>query len=97
MEGVTDSELPEAHRKFAEVIGVEAALRLCEEFGGSSPYVPTNDAIYKVAVRNREICRRYLLGAKVGQLARQYGVSERSVLRIVKDIRPNQISLFDSE
>lgn len=50
-----------------------------------------------VHVRNREIYRRYLLGAKVAQLSKQYGVSERSILRIVKDVRPGQISLFDQD
>ena len=38
MASVTMDMLPEAHRKFAEIIGVEATLRLCAEWGGAATY-----------------------------------------------------------
>lgn len=97
MRDVTMDILPDAHRRIAEVIGIEAALRLCDAFGGASLYIPMTDAVYNDMVRDREIRRRYLLGCKIAQLAAQYGISERSVLRIVEGVRPNQISLFDGD
>lgn len=95
MRDVTMDTLPDAHRKIAEVIGVEATLELCDAFGGISLYIPMTDAVYNEIVRNKEIRRRYLLGAPVRDLASQYKISDRSVLRIVDGMRPNQTNLFD--
>ena len=97
MRGVTMDALPDAHRRLAEVIGVAATLELCDVYGGSTVYVPMNDAVYNVTVRDREIQRRYLLGAKIAQLAAQYGMSDRSVLRIVETVRPGQTNLFEDD
>lgn len=38
-------ELPSGQRAIAEVIGVEATLKLCEVFGDEKPYIPRNDAL----------------------------------------------------
>lgn len=92
---LTEDDLPESHRKFAEAIGIEATMRLCEMFGGSTIYIPKNDGVYNTVIRNREIIRRYLLGVKISRLSGQYGLSEQSILRIVRGHAPNQISVFD--
>ena len=94
MDEVTMDMLPESHRRYAEVIGIKPTLQLCQTFGGTTNYLPVNDAIYNCVVRDKEIKRRYLLGARVNQLAAEYRISDRSVLRIVGDVRPNQISMF---
>lgn len=95
MKDVTVDMLPEAHRKFAEVIGVEATLKLCAYFGGGPVYVPTIDTAHAVA-RNQLIRREFARGARVTRLADRYGLTERMVQQIVEDIRPEQISVFDT-
>lgn len=93
---VTQEMLPAAHRKLSDVIGVEATLKLCEAFGGESLYIPLTDAVY-AAVRRKWIREEYAQrGANTRWIARKYGLSEREVQRIVNDVRPEQISMFDS-
>lgn len=96
MKDVTLDMLPEAHRKFAEVIGVEATIKLCAMWGGDDPYIPVIDTLYAV-VRDEMIRREFSKGSCVAQLAIRYGLAKRSVQRIVENIRPSQISLFDIE
>ena len=92
---VTLEKLPDANRKLAEVIGVEAMLKLCERYGGETLYIPMTDGIYAVVRRERirdEYARR---NANLRWLAKKYRISEREVQRIVRDIRPGQLSIFE--
>ena len=92
---VTLEKLPDANRKLAEVIGVEAMLKLCERYGGESLYIPMTDAIY-AAVRREWIRKEYAHhNSNPKWLAKKYGLSEREVQRIVRDIRPDQLYFFD--
>ncbi len=92
---VTMDMLPAAHRKLAEVIGVQATLQLCETFGGETMYIPLTDAVY-ATVRRRWIRAEYLQkNASPRSIARKYGLSEREVQRIVSEVRPAQIGLAD--
>lgn len=93
---VAQDMLPLAHQKLADVIGIEATLKLCEMFGGESIYIPLTDAVY-AAVRRKWIRAEFDRGASTKHLARKYELSEREVQRIVRDIRPEQISVFDLE
>ena len=54
---VTLEMLPAAHRKLAEVIGVQATLQLCETFGGETMYVPLTDAVYATGFSSASILR----------------------------------------
>lgn len=92
MEEVTMDDLPESQQKFAQVIGVEATIRLCEAFAGEQIYIPKNDALKKT-VRNREVKRLYTRGWTVKQIARKYGVSESWVHELVSQVRPEQMRL----
>lgn len=92
---VTLEMLPEAHRKFAEVIGVEATVRLCAMWGGSNPYIPVADTLYAV-VRDRMIRQEFARGIAVPHLAKRYDLTERMIQRIVEDIRPEQTTLLDT-
>ena len=80
---VTQEMLPLAHRKLADVIGVEATIRLCEMFGGESLYIPMADTVY-AAVRRKWIQKEFDLGADTKNLARKYELSKREVQRIVR-------------
>lgn len=87
-------ELPETHRKLAEVIGIEATLELCATWGGEKPYIPSTKKL-RVQARNNMIRREYCKGTPAPRLAKKYDLTERMVQHIVKDIRPEQISLLD--
>jgi Mor family transcriptional regulator len=83
MEEITRDMLPEAHRRLAEVIGLEAMLRLCETYGGAPLYIPKLDAL-AAARRARQIRQEYD-GVNTAQLARRYGVSMRTVQMILSE------------
>ena len=97
-EGIRLDELKEQHREYAEMIGVENLIRLSEAYGGTSIYIPKIDDMLKNAAIIREFD-----GGNIKQLARKYGVSERTVYRLVKGLlevrrrQPleGQTSLFD--
>lgn len=83
MEGITRDMLPEAHRRLADVIGLEATLRLCETYGGAPLYIPKLDAL-AAAQRARRIRSEYD-GMNTALLARRYGVSMRTVQMILSE------------
>ena len=96
MRDVTMDMLPESHRRIAEVIGVEAALKLCETYGGVVLYVTKADSVY-ASVRDQMICREYN-GINTSALARKYRVTTRTVQKIVENTVPKlegQISIED--
>lgn len=76
-------ELPAGQRAIAEVIGIEATLKLCETFGGEHPYIPRNDAL-RSCKRARDVHEGYYgQGYSVRELARSYGITDRQVQRII--------------
>lgn len=92
MEDVRMQDLSESQRKFAEVIGVRATVRLCEAFAGEQVYIPKNDALRKT-LRDRDIRKLYTRGWTVKQIARKYGMAEPYVHTLVSDVRPEQIHM----
>ncbi|MEF9894264.1 MAG: Mor transcription activator family protein [Clostridia bacterium] len=89
MKDVTMDALPEAHRKIAEIIGVEATLALCDTFGGMVLYVPKTDSIY-ASVRGKMI-RAEFNGMNTTQLAKRYRVTTRTIQTIVGGMPPPPI------
>lgn len=77
MENIPGDMLPEAHRRLAEVIGLEATLKLCEIYGGAPLYIPKLDAL--LAAQRARCIRAEYDGSNTAQLARRYGVSMRTV------------------
>ena len=70
-------------RELAEVIGVEATLKLCDGFGRNQLYIPANDRLCSIA-RAQDIYEGfYGKGLKASELAREYGVTDRTVRQIV--------------
>lgn len=98
MQEITYDMLPESQKDFADIIGVEATLKLCEARGGEqNVYIPKNDKV-KEALRNREIQRDYARhGHRITSLARQNNLSERTVQRLVKEVRPRQMRIEEFE
>lgn len=96
-DGLTFEDLPDAHKKLAEIIGVDAALKLCETCGGMAMYIPIIDSV-RTAARAKAIREEYN-GMNVAKLARKHGITARAVYMIVSGTDVNidgQTSLFDS-
>lgn len=83
---ITLENLPEPYQKFAEVLGTEKTLELCEMFGGEEIYIPKPDAAYN-AVRDAEIARRYASGESVPSLCRRFGIRRRTLYDILNKDR----------
>lgn len=96
LDEVTEDMLPAPQRKLCDVIGLEATLRLCAMWGGSAPYIPTLEAV-RDAVRLEHIRQEFMDGRAIAQISRRYGLTERTVQRMVKDLRPAQMSIWDLE
>lgn len=88
-------DLPEAHRKFAEVLGVDGTIALCEAFGGMYIYIPKQDTLCDAA-RRAAIVREWNEGRDTSALARKYNVSQRYVQMLVNGIKDDgQLSIFE--
>lgn len=74
--------LPPQYRDLCRVIGMDATIRLCKEFGGSDTYIPKVDAL--IAAQKRAQIRREWTGHNAGALARKYEVSVRWIRKIVE-------------
>ena len=81
--GLTLDDLQEQHREYAEVIGVDNLLKLSDNFGGTSIYIPQRRELEK----NRVYRRIYqeFDGSNLPELTQKYGVSKSTVYKIVQD------------
>ena len=74
--------LPEGYRELIEVIGLRAAVKLSEAFGGTHTYIPKMDKILQ-RVRDTKI-RAEFTGFNHRDLARKYHLSETWIREIVE-------------
>lgn len=82
-------------RDLAEVVGIDAAVRLMEIYGGSNLYIPKPDAT-KEAVRNRHI-REEFDGTNARALGYKYGVSQSWIYRLVSEGQVyGQMNMFEA-
>jgi Mor family transcriptional regulator len=72
------------------VIGMDATIRLCTEYGGTPLYVPKVDGLV-VANRRAEILAEYN-GYNVRKLAAKYRLTIRAVEMMVQGVRPPEIN-----
>lgn len=89
-------KLPESYQGLVEVVGEEAADKLCRMYGGESLYIPKADTIEAVA-RRAKIISEYN-GGNIKALAAKYGLTSRRIRQIVGDAAPpvdGQIDLFE--
>lgn len=89
-------------RELAEAIGMEGFIRLVDTYGGTSNlYVPVAEQLVR-PVRD-EMIRREYNGRNIYELARKWGLTDRSIREIVKEeakkLRtapgPGQLSFLD--
>ncbi len=83
LETLTMDDLEEQYRMIAQVVGLDGLRRLCDQFGGSSIYIPQRRKIIENR-RETAIYREYD-GGNIKQLAAKYEVSESTVYNIVRD------------
>jgi len=81
--------IPKQYQPWIDTIGLEGAIALCKNFGGSAPYIPTLNTMQSFA-RKRHIQREYD-GTNVTLLSRKYRVSTRWVQQILDEPMPASI------
>lgn len=81
MTEIRREDFPDYFRKVVDLVGVDAAYGLCCEFDGQPAYIPKMETPRR-KVRNRAI-RAAFTGANVRELAERFGLSQRTIRRIV--------------
>lgn len=76
-------DLQEQHRQYAQIIGIDNLLKLADEYGGTSIYIPQRRELEKNRIYN-QIYREFD-GSNMDQLIRRYGVSKSTIYKIVQD------------
>jgi Mor family transcriptional regulator len=82
---VTIDDLPDDLADIAQVIGLEATLKLVDARGGESIYIHKADRVAREA-RNRKICTEFN-GRNYRQLAQSYNLSESQIRSILNENR----------
>lgn len=89
MEDIKNSTVAE----LAEIVGIEAAMKIVEVYSGSVIYLPKMESVL-ASVRDRHI-REEFDGTNGHKLAIRYNVSDRWVLRVVNEKQVfGQTSMF---
>ena len=79
-------------RELAETVGLDAYKKMVGQYGGSSIYINKTDTITRSG-RNAEIQQKFN-GSNYRELAKEYGLSEPSIRRIVnKKISKKSVKL----
>lgn len=77
-------DLPGALKEIAELIGVDNAIKLAQEFRGCSVYICNIDSVLR-KVRNKHIRDGFDKGDTITNLARKYRLSTRQIQYILSD------------
>lgn len=74
----------------SRLIGFETALKLSKEFGGMDHFdIPRATGALRV-VRNRQIADKYVKGKTLRQLALEYFMTERGIVKILAGVETSQ-------
>ena len=75
------SKLKDKDREVAELIGIDNYALLVSKYGGELLYIPTLSSV----MRNENVAeiKRQYNGGNAAELGRKYGVSPRTIVRIV--------------
>jgi Mor family transcriptional regulator len=85
----TARNVPKQYEDLVRVIGLDATVRLCSEYGGGPMYVPKVDGL--VGYKRTDAIRREYNGQNVRRLAIKYKLSVRAVQLMVQGRRPPEI------
>lgn len=86
-------DIADTYKPLVEMIGLENVLKLSQYFMGDKMYIPKAERLLAPA-RNRRIRREYN-GYNTKELAQYYELTTNQILQIVRDLDPQQISIFD--
>lgn len=75
-------DLTENHRYIADIIGIDALIKVCENMGGTAITIPTDKGLHKNYIRRRVLENKNLLSPK--QIAKKCGCCESTVYNIFK-------------
>ncbi len=87
-------DFPEGFRDIVEYIGIEAAYKLCKNFGGNPLYIPKADSISK-RLRDNSIKQDYKNGVPINQLCKDYNLSFNQVRGICSLAYLRQLSIHE--
>lgn len=76
-------ELPEPYNEMAELIGIEATIKLAEYFAKQGIYFRSLDNL--VSEKKKQYIIKYFNGANHRELARETGFSIQYVYQIIKE------------
>ena len=82
-------QLPGDIRRIAEVIGVEAALKIAKAFRGTRLYIHTTDEFLR-EIRDKKIREEYSNRSKVRELAIRYELTERQIWNVLGTEKENE-------
>ncbi len=99
-EKLTMDDLQEQHREYAQVIGLDNLLKLSDNFGGTSIYIPQRKELEKNRIYR--LIYKEFDGSNLHELAKKYKVSKSTIYTIVSDKIgkcsyniPGQMSILD--
>lgn len=81
---LSKEDLPEFLQDLVDIMGIEAFIKLIEEYGGSSIYIPNSNSVLK-PIRNRLI-KKHFNGNNYKELAKEFKISEMQVRNIVNNL-----------
>lgn len=73
--------IPDNYKEFAEIVGIDALLKLADKYGGTMVYIPLRSRITRLE-RDRRIKEEFN-GGNYRELVRKYNVSESTVRSII--------------
>lgn len=91
---LTIDDFSEGFKDIAEDIGIEAAYKLCERYGGLSIYVPKVEYLTK-RLRHLSIQDDYKKGLSFVELAKKYDISLNHIRVICLHTRIKSASIED--
>lgn len=81
---LSKEDIPEFLQGLVDIMGIEAFIRLIEEYGGTSIYIPNEKSILK-PIRNRLI-KKHFNGNNYKELSKEFKISEMQVRNIINHI-----------
>ncbi|MGL5750477.1 MAG: Mor transcription activator family protein [Paraclostridium sp.] len=83
IEHLSKEDLPISLKDLADIIGIEAFIKIIRYYGGSAIYIPNENSILK-PIRNRLI-KEYFNGTNYKELSKEFKISEMQVRNIINN------------
>lgn len=71
---LTIEDFPEGFRDIVDIIGIEAAYKLCDYCGGNPIYIPKSNLV-NTRLRNLNIQKDYKAGTPIPELVKKYNLN----------------------